>query len=100
MQGVLESRKQNNHASSIIFLQQSKCKYMICLQVKKLCENCGKLAKHKSDECPKLLGEDAEEIPETENNVEDINVKKKYVPVHLSGKSHLIKSNVTWDQMS
>ena len=30
-----------------------------------MCENCGKLAKHKNSECPKLLGEDVEEIPET-----------------------------------
>ena len=58
-------------------------------KVKKLCENCGKLAKHKNSECPKLLGDDVEEIPETENIVEDTNVKKKYVPVHLSGKYHL-----------
>ena len=62
--------------------------FPIFSQVKKLCENCGKLAKHKNSECPKLLGDDVEETPETENIVEDTNVKKKYVPVHLSGKSH------------
>ena len=54
-----------------------------------MCENCGKLAKHKNSECPKLLGDDVEETTETENIVEDTNVKKKYVPVHLSGKSPL-----------
>lgn len=47
-------------------------------KIKTLCENCGKLAKHKSSECPKLHDEDLEE---NEENV----AKKKYVPVHLSG---------------
>lgn len=48
------------------------------LKVKKLCENCGKLVKHKSTECPKIL-EDQEVVLDQDPE------KKKYVPVHLSG---------------
>ena len=54
------------------------------LKVKELCENCGKLVRHKNSDCPKLLEANVDNIPE--NNIEDGNVtKKKYVPVHLAG---------------
>ena len=49
-------------------------------KVKKLCENCGKLVKHKSSECPKL--QNNEDV--IDQDVET-GIKKKYVPVHLSG---------------
>ena len=57
--------------------------------IKKLCENCGKLAKHKSSECPKLLNnDDVVDVVDTADPVEILESappKKKYVPVHLSG---------------
>ena len=54
------------------------------LKVKTLCENCGKLAKHKSTECPRTMEETEE--------VEEGHVKKKYVPIHLSGKAIEIRN--------
>ena len=57
--------------------------------VKKLCENCGKLVKHKSSECPKLQNNDVllDVVDNTDTNPVEIESgpKKKYVPVHLSG---------------
>ena len=47
-------------------------------KVKTLCENCGKMAKHKSNECPRFIGE-------PDDHDQEDNVKKKYVPIHLSG---------------
>ena len=52
--------------------------------IKKLCENCGKLAKHKSSECPKLLNnDDVVDVVDTADPVEILESappKKKYVP--------------------
>ena len=61
----------NYHKKKIVETKKEK--------VKKLCENCGKLAKHKSNECPVAIKRANEEDAENEDT------KKRYVPIHLSG---------------